>query len=342
MRTAIDLFSGCGGLTRGLRDADFRVLACAEIRPEARETYALNHPETVIYEDVRTMAGMEVLTQIGLSKGDVDLLAACPPCQGFSSIRTRNREVSTDPRNELIFEVMRLVEELLPKCVLIENVPRLLKDSRVESFKEGLGNLGYSFASGVLDAQDFGVPQRRKRMILICSRVGEIDMPEAMPHLKKTVRDAIGALPSPGSAHKRPMHRMRQKFTDKVIERISHVAANRFELPKHLVLECHRNYPNGFRDVYGRISWDRVSPTITRFSHNPSKGRFLHPEENRGLTLYEAMILQGFPRSYKFPLKFGIGKISSMIGEALPPPLALAQARHIRKRLEEIEFISQE
>jgi len=337
MRKAIDLFSGCGGLTLGLRDAGFQVIASAEIRSEARETYALNHPETHIYHDIRIMDGSQVLANFGLAKGELDLLAACPPCQGFSSIRTRNQEISNDPRNELIFEVMRLVEELLPKCILIENVPRLLDDSRVETFKSTLAKLGYLFTGGVLDAQHFGVPQRRKRMILIGSRVGEIDLPSAIPSLKKTVKDAIGDIPSPDSAHRRPLHRLRQKFTDKILERISYVKKSRYELPEHLVLECHKKYPNGFRDVYGRISWDEVSPTITRFSHNPSKGRFLHPKEDRGLTAYEAMILQGFPRSYKVPLKFGIGKISSMIGEALPPPFALAQGRHIRRCLDHLE-----
>ena len=276
------------------------------------------------------MVGYGVFADTGISRGDLDLLAACPPCQGFSSIRTRNQKISEDPRNELIFEVMRLIEELLPKCVLIENVPRLLNDSRVDTFKQSLTKLGYVFAGGVLDAQHFGVPQRRKRMILIGSRIGQINLPEAIPHLKKTVRDALGDIPSPDSPHKRPLHRLRQRLSKRILERISHVKKNRHELPQHLVLDCHKKYPNGFRDVYGRISWDEVSPTITRSSHNPSKGRFVHPNENRGLTAYESMILQGFPRSYKFPVKFGLGKISSMIGEALPPPFAQAQAQHIK------------
>jgi DNA (cytosine-5)-methyltransferase 1 len=104
-----------------------------------------------------------------------------------------------------------------------------------------------------------------------------------------------------------------------------------------MVLECHRKYPCGFRDVYGRIAWDEVAPTITRSSHNPSKGRFIHPEDNRGLTLYESLLLQGFSGRYRFPKNLGIGHISSMIGEAFPPPMAQAQANHIRRKLETFE-----
>lgn len=336
-RTAIDLFSGCGGLSRGLRDAGFKVLACAEIRPEARATYAENHPDTYVYDDVRVIDPTEILERVGVLQGGLDLLAACPPCQGFSSMRTRNRTVAEDPRNELIFEVMRLIEGMLPKCVLIENVPRLLTDSRLLTFKDRLATLGYGFSEGVLDAQDFDVAQRRKRMILIASRFGSLGLPQKSAR-KKLVRDVIFDLPSVDSKHKRPLHRMRQTLSEKVLKRISLVKSNRSDLPEEHILECHKRYPDGFKDVYGRISWDKVAPTITRYSHNPSKGRYLHPAEDRGLTLYEAMLLQGFPRSYVFPTKFGIGKISSMIGEAFPPPLALAQARHIYLKLDNLDF----
>ncbi len=335
-RKAIDLFSGCGGLSQGLVDAGFEVLACAEIRPEARATYAENHKTTKIFEDIRLLSAKELMSAIGIKKAELDLLAACPPCQGFSSIRTRNGMIAEDERNELIFEVLRLVKELLPKCVLIENVPRLLQDARIQKFKDALSELGYEFSEGILNAKNFGVPQRRKRMILIASRLGEFGLPDKIP-LRKFVRDAIGDLPPPDGDHKRPLHRLRQNFTPIVLQRISFVKKNRSELPDGLVLKCHRKYPKGFRDVYGRMDWDDVAPTITRSSHNPSKGRFIHPEQNRGITLYEAMLLQGFPRKYRFPINIGLGKISSMIGEAFPPPMAYAQANHIYKKLDEIE-----
>lgn len=334
-KKAVDLFSGCGGLSQGLKQAGFTIVGSAELRSEARDTYAENHPDTLIFPDIREMRPKDVLEKLGLEKGGLDLLAACPPCQGFSSIRTKNKEVVDDPRNELIFDVARLVEGMLPKVILIENVPRLLTDARLKKFKSRLEKCGYSFSEGVLDAQDFGVPQRRKRMILIGSRFGEFGLPQPSKN-KKLVKDVLEKLPHPDGKHGKPLHRIRQCLSPLVLERIQHVRKNRSELPEHLELECHKRYQRGFRDVYGRMQWDEVAPTITRSSHNPSKGRFIHPSEDRGITIYEAMLLQGFPKTYKMSPKLGIGKLSSMIGEALPPPLGEAQGRHILRKLEEV------
>lgn len=337
-KTAIDLFSGCGGLTQGLKSAGFRVVLGCEIREEARNAYALNHSDVKLFPDIRELGGATVLKELSIQPGDLDLLAACPPCQGFSSMRTKNKEIAADPRNELIFEVARLVKELRPKAVLIENVPRLLKDSRLEVFKEMLGK-EYEFTDGVLDAKDFSVPQRRKRMILIASRCGKIDLPKPVSQII-TVEEAIGSLPAPESKHKRPLHRIRQKFTGKVLERIKTVNQSRYDLPEHLILDCHKRYPNGFRDVYGRMRFNEVAPTITRSSHNPSKGRFIHPHEDRGMTIFEIMLLQGFPRSYKLPNGIGIGKLSSLLGEAFPPPMARAQAAQILEHLNTFESLA--
>lgn len=334
MKTAIDLFSGCGGLSQGLKNAGFQVLLGCEIRPEARDAYTMNHPDIKLYNDIRELTGGIILNELSISPGDLDLLAACPPCQGFSSIRTRNRDIAQDPRNELIFDVARLIKELHPKVILIENVPRLLTDRRINTFKEMLSN-EYTFTEGILDAKDFSVPQRRKRMILIGSRYGKIQLPKPVSPIL-TVEQVIGHLPDPDSTHKRPLHRIRQQFTPKVLERIKSVQYSRIEFPEHLVLDCHKRYPGGFRDVYGRMKLNDVSPTITRFSHNPSKGRFIHPSQNRGLTIYEIMLLQGFPRSYKLPHNIGIGKLSSLLGEAFPPPMAQAQAKQIYNYLTSI------
>jgi DNA (cytosine-5)-methyltransferase 1 len=330
---AIDLFSGCGGLTQGLKNAGFSVLCGCEIRPEARQAYQLNHPDSYVYTDIRKLYASDLLQRFSLGVGELDLLAACPPCQGFSSMRTKNRAVAEDARNELIFEVARLIIETQPKTVLIENVPRLLYDPRVEIFQGLLKN--YHFTPGILDAQDFGVPQRRKRMILIGSKLGTVSLPP--PQKKKLhVRDVIEGLPEPDGVHKWPLHKIRQRFGKIVQERISMIQKNRAELPQELQLDCHKRYAEGFRDVYGRMSWDAVAPTMTRSSHNPSKGRFIHPAEDRGLTVYEIMLLQGFPKRYKLPANLGIGKLSSLLGEAFPPPMAEAQALQIRHHLEEL------
>ena len=126
---------------------------------------------------------------------------------------------------------------------------------------------------------------------------------------------------------------LRQHFSPIVQARIERITGSRSDLLDDMVLECHKRYPKGFRDVYGRMAWDDVSPTITRGCGNPSKGRYLHPSENRAINMLEALILQGFPITYKFPPQLGIGKISSMIGEAFPPPMAKAQGEEIIKLL---------
>ena len=335
-RLAIDLFSGCGGLSQGLEDAGFEVLACCEIRSEARETYKLNHPKTVLLTDICEADPMDLKKQLGLRRGQLDLLAGCPPCQGFSSIRTHNGEIACDPRNELIFQVERFVDVFKPRCVLIENVPRLLKDNRLALFKQHLSEKwGYNFVDGVLDAKDFNVPQRRKRMILIGSRFKKPVLP-SKSNLRITVSDAIRNIEIPSGdkgASARRLAKLRQHFSPVVQARIERIKDSRSDLPDDMTLECHKRYPKGFRDVYGRMAWDEVSPTITRGCGNPSKGRYLHPSENRAINMLEALILQGFPKTYKFPEKLGIGKIASMIGEAFPPPMAKAQGDVIVKLL---------
>ena len=337
---AIDLFSGFGGLSQGLKDAGFKILACCEIRPEAREAYRLNHGNVEAIEDIRESNPIELMEKLSLQRGDLDLLAGCPPCQGFSSIRTHNHAAADDERNELIFQVVRFVEAFYPKFILIENVPRLLQDVRLVRFKEMLSPLGYKFADGVLDAQNFGVPQRRKRMILVGSRFGDPALPRILDGERKTVRVAIKGLKPPkgkDGVTARRLVRFRQHFSPEVLRRIKSVKSSRTDLPDDLVLDCHKKYPRGFRDVYGRMDWDDVAPTITRSSHNPSKGRFIHPSLNRGLNMFEALVLQGFPPTYKIQPGIGLGKVASMIGEAFPPPMAKAQASCIMEQLCVIE-----
>ncbi len=327
---AIDLFSGCGGLTEGLKQAGFKVIAGAEIRPEARDAYLLNHPEVHVFSDVRKVTLAEVNVHLSLEPGELDLLAACPPCQGFSTLRTNNHVApADDERNKLIFQVSRLVGELLPKAVLVENVPSLLHNWRIQDFRRRLIKLGYKTASAVLDASEFGVPQRRKRMIFIAIR-GEDDptIPEPTTLIPITVRNAIGKLEVNNEASVAAiLHQIRQKLSPKVLRRVKRIprdGGSRRDLGKRNQLPCHKRQA-GFNDVYGRLSWDKVAATI--------KGRYLHPEEDRGLTLYEAMLLQGFPSSYKLPTNRGILKTASLIGEAFPPPFAKAQALHIQDLL---------
>jgi len=336
--SAIDLFSGCGGLTLGLKQAGFKVIGAVEIDPLATETYAKNHPEVKVWQkDIRKLSGVEVLRTLGLKKGQLDLLAGCPPCQGFSSMRTKNgKRRPRDERNDLIFDYLRLVKAILPKIVMMENVPALAKNKRIKIFKKELIALGYD-PNGtplILNAADYGVPQRRRRMILVCSRVGRIELPKG-EDTRITVKEAIGDLPRPGSSGD-PLHDIKERrgpWIEEMIKNIPKNGGSRTDLPKRFHLACHKELPGGFKDVYGRMSWRDVSPTITGGCVSPSKGRFLHPTQNRSITLREAALLQSFPQNYYFSFTKGKQGVALMIGNALPPVFIKKQAMAIRKTL---------
>lgn len=336
---AIDLFSGCGGLTQGLRDAGFDVIGAIEFESIAAETYRENHKKTFLWEkDITEVTGEEILNQLGLKKGELDLLAGCPPCQGFSSIGTLNgKKSSEDPRNELIFQFLRLIEELQPKAIMMENVPALIKDIRMDLFKKKIKELGYRYGNfpTVMNAADFGVPQRRKRMILMASRYGAIPLVESKKQ-KITVRQAIGHLPVPEKSSDR-LHNYPENRTEKVmniIRKIPSDGGSRRNMGQEFQLECHKKCKGGFKDVYGRMKWNDVSPTMTGGCTNPSKGRFLHPEQHRAITLREAALLQTFPPNYYFSLRGGKGRVSLMIGNALPPVFIKHHALTIKKALQ--------
>jgi DNA (cytosine-5)-methyltransferase 1 len=341
--TAIDLFCGAGGLTLGLKKAGFRVVAGVELNPIAAETYRLNHEDVDVYEnDIRNINPSEILANSNLKPGELDLLAGCPPCQGFSSQRTRNKaSAQFDPRNELIFEFLRFVEILMPKTIMLENVPALAKNWRILKLKESLKQLGYIInenSISVHDAADYGVPQRRRRLLFKASRLGVIS---DAPKLKKriTVKESIFDL-KPAGLSGDELHDIEENRSEKVKTIISLVpkdGGSRTDLPQEYWLECHKKNLVGYRDVYGRMKWDDVSPTITGGCHNPSKGRFLHPEFNRAITLREAALLQSFPMNYKFSLARGKDSVALMIGNALPPKFIENHARQYALHLKEIQ-----
>jgi DNA (cytosine-5)-methyltransferase 1 len=334
--TAIDLFSGCGGLSRGLIDAGYRVLAAVEIDENACETYRANHPDVeLLTSDIRQVSAVKLMRCTGLRKGELDLLAGCPPCQGFSTLRARNgQSAAADPRNDLVDEFARLAIALRPKMIMMENVPALARYEKFIHFVQRLSANGYRVISKVLDVSDFGVPQRRKRLILSASRVGQPRL-AAEAVVRTTVREAIGSLPPAGksgdSLHDIPTKR-RSARVQTMIEAIPKDGGSRHSLPGPMKLACHGR-TSGFNDVYGRMRWDDVSPTITSGCSNPSKGRFIHPHEDRPITLREAAILQGFPPDYRFVVSHGKEAIALMIGNALPPKFIAAHGRAMAQGL---------
>jgi len=331
---AIDLFSGCGGLSEGLRAAGFKVAAAFDNDTDSIATYKLNHPNTKVFDgDIRNVNTAHVKKI--LNGSPLHLLAGCPPCQGFSSMRRLNKKRSKkDNRNNLVLEYLRFVKGLKPLTIMMENVPGLVNYTQFKYVVRELGKLGYNPKFQAVSIQKYGVPQRRKRLVVVGSLLGDISIAPATEE-KVTVRDIIGHLESVTKT-KDHVHKMVATHTQEVMDRIKATPKNggsRSDLPKRFELACHKGEDVGFKDVYGRLRWDDYSATITGGCLNPSKGRFLHPKENRAITAREAALLQTFPRSYKFPKNISKTSIALQIGNALPPKFSLIQSTNIMQHL---------
>ncbi len=343
--TAIDLFSGCGGLTAGLRAAGFRVVAAIEKDNDAADSYAANHNEALLYrEDICNISPGTMLADLAIAPGEIDLVAGCPPCQGFT--RLTQNSAREDPRNELVRQYLRYVRKILPRACMLENVPGLTKRGK-PFFIElcvGLEKAGYTVTHDVLELADYGVPQFRKRLVLLASQEGRIEIPRPT-HSKnrRTVKSVIGNLPSPplrseviaGTVEPRYEWHYARNVAPLVRRRLEHALAHggsRTSLPPSLRLACHERRPNGYYDVYGVMNWDAPSPTITSGCTNASKGRFGHPEEPRPVTAREAARLQSFPLNYKFKGS-GLESVAAQIGNALPKRFAKVLGRAVARHL---------
>lgn len=330
---SIDLFSGCGGLTLGLKKAGFRTVAAIEIDPYATKTFKLNHKDTtVIQKDIRKVKVSEIKK---LLKGQpLHLLAGCPPCQGFSSIRRLNKSNVKDDRNSLVVEYFRLVKGLKPLTIMMENVPGLKDYYLFKDIVRKLEKLGYNPKVEIVNVKDYGVPQSRKRLVMIGSLLGDIELAKAI-NKKVTVRQTISKLERVEKT-KDPVHKIFAQHEDEILKMIKLIpkdGGSRKDLPKKYILACHQKEGVGFNDVYGRLRWDDYSTTITGGCLNPSKGRFLHPKYDRVITAREASMLQTFPKGYKFPINIPKTSIALLIGNALPPKFSYIQSSNIKKHL---------
>src|SRR6185312_6483243 len=241
--SAFDLFSGCGGLTVGMKRAGFSVLAAVESWDAAADAYELNHDDVrLINSDIRECDPVELMRSLDLCAGELDLLAGCPPCQGFSSLRTLNGRVPvTDQQNDLIFEFVRFAIALLPNTILLENVPALATDERLVRVTSILQKAGYDCQAKVLDAADYGVAQRRRRLLFLASRVGKASFPK--PARKSvTVRSVIGDLPKPGKSGD-PLHDSQAAHSPRVAQMIKLIpkdGGSRADLGTGAQLPCHQ------------------------------------------------------------------------------------------------------
>lgn len=340
--TALELFAGAGGTSQGLADAGFRVLAAIENDPAAAETLRLNHAETEVLEsDIREICPKELQKRLGLAPGALTLLAACPPCQGFSTL---GRGDPADCRNDLVAEIWRFAREFRPDAVLIENVAGFGKDSRSAHLFRQLRAIGYGVRSWILDARDFGVPQHRRRLIAIAVRniyANELpdDLRNALPSgfpTQAEPADVAIAAAGPIDIGADPLHTSRQ-LSDVALERIRNIppGGSHSDLPDHLRLACHKRLrragKGGATSPYGRIRAGEPSPTMTTRCTTVSCGRFVHPTEDRAISLREAALLQTFPPEYAFAGRHHA--IERQIGNALPVLLAQAAGLIVQELL---------
>lgn len=357
--TVVDLFSGAGGTGLGFFRAGYRIIGAVEIDNYAAQTYKNNLHVDVTQQDIRDLCPREFRLSVGIEPGDLDVLVGCPPCQGFSRLRNGNGE--DDPRNDLVLRYLDYVREFMPKFVLFENVPGLTRTEYGQKFYTKLlaglrqlqfnGTLGYELIEQEVDAADYGVAQHRKRVIVVGGREGKTpsfpmkthcrpnrsDLTIGSFHRWRTVRDEIAEFPvlvagENGEGSGRYPNHIAPKTGDKVLQfirAVPHDGGSRADVPKDMWLDCHTKYPGGYKDVYGRAAWDYPSNTITSGCTNPSKGRFVHPEQDRAFTAREAAALQSFPNTYIF---YG-ERIPEQIGNAVPPFLAEAIANTIKEQL---------
>jgi len=334
----VDLFCGAGGLSAGLKEVGIEIAAGFDFDGRCKFAYEENVKAEFICKDIRDITAQEISKYF--QGAGIKLLAGCAPCQPFSTMKL-GVDTSTDEKWSLLLEFARLVEEVKPDLITMENVPGLRKQSVFTDFVSRLEKAGYDVEYTQLYGPDFGLPQNRKRLVLIGSKIGKAKLPIKSfgKGNYKTVRQTIGGLQPLGSGEKSstdPLH-IASSLTDINLQRIklSKPGGSWEDWPKELRAKCHQKESGStFKSVYGRMNWDEPSPTITTQSYNFGTGRFGHPEQDRALTLREAAMLQSFPENYKFVAdgeKIEISVISRLIGNAVPPVLGKAIGETLNK-----------
>lgn len=326
MINAVDLFCGAGGLTRGLLDAGVSVRAGYDIDNHCEYPYSENNDGAqFVSRSVDEITRDEIVSLIGTD--GVRLIAGCAPCQPFSKYR-QGQDTSKDQKWGLLYQFERIVREVRPELVTMENVPELAKHAVFVDFQQALKGMGYEVSAGVVDCRKYGIPQYRKRMVLVASSLGPIDIPPAThgDDEFRSVREMIGHLPSldAGQQHSDdPLH-CSSRLSDLNMKRIrqSRPGGTWRDWDPDLIADCHKKSSGrSYGSVYGRMRWEEPSPTMTTQCYGFGNGRFGHPGQNRAISLREAAIFQTFPENYKFvpddkPVQFT--PVGRMIGNAVP------------------------
>jgi len=347
----VDMFSGCGGMSAGFLLANpagavFRIAAAVDIDSIANQTFEMNlgvKPSALSVGDLARRPALlrKTLGQTLIQSARPLVLIGCAPCQGFSS--HRNGLIVQDDRNSLFVDFARIAAQLRPAAIVVENVPELLSEKFwpfVVRARRILESSGYFVHVNVHNMAEFGVPQERFRAVMLAMPKkfkplhGFLDRPQY-----RTVRDAIGSLPriEAGERHSGDEMHFTAKHRPSTIETIRAVPLDGGNRPEGVGPAClarakKRSGRAVYEDVYGRLHWDRPAITITAHARNPASGRYVHPEQHRGLSIREAALLQGFPLGYKF--SGSLDQRFRQIGNAVPPLFAACLARHVLKELE--------
>jgi len=335
----VDLFCGAGGLTHGLMKAGIRVVAGIDIDVKAKYAFETNNTGTKFLSWDLSRRNSRSLESL-YPEGGIRVLAGCAPCKPFSKL---TNGISDHKDWDLLDYFGRFVNGLRPDIVTMENVPELAERGVevFDRFKEILRKNGYHIDHKIVNCADYGVPQMRRRLVLLASRLGAISVPPGRyrgPRRWKTVRQTVGEL--------RPLSSGQVDATDRLhvspllsetnlkrIKATPHDGGTQEDWPKHLVLKCHRKKSGKtYKSIYGRMWWDKPAPTMTTLCTGIGNGRFGHPKQNRSITLREAAMFQSFPKTYAFwpdDQKLNKDAVGRFIGNAVPPKLARSLGKTI-------------
>ncbi len=334
---AVDLFCGVGGLTHGLALGGVDVVAGIDLDNACKFPYEKNNDATFLRKDIAHVTATEIRKLLG--KGTYTMLAGCAPCQPFSTYSQSARKKKVDPDWSLVSAFGKLAKQVRPHFITMENVPALAAHP---VFKRFLAQLdGYHVSWKVVDCEEIGIPQTRRRLVLVASRLNKIELDELSGTNKRTVREAISHLPRLSAGQKDakdPLH-MASRLSKKNLERIraSRPGGTWRDWPAALRAPCHKKATGkSYPSVYGRMEWDKPAPTMTTQCFGFGNGRFGHPEQDRGISLREAAIIQSFPSDYAFLADGETASVSSLgrlIGNAVPVRLGEVIGQSFKRHL---------
>lgn len=339
----VDLFCGAGGLTHGLLNAGLSVSKGIDIDIDSKYAYEKNNDSKFIHKSITELSEKEIQN---LFKKDTEIkvLVGCAPCQTFSTHTTKYKYGEENSRWGLLNSFLDIIKKTKPEVVSMENVPNLVNKDIFNTFVQGLMDMNYNIFYKNIYCSDYGVAQKRRRLVLLASKLGKIEILPPQKNEHNTVKDAIGNIEKivHGQQSKSDVLHKAAKLSEKNLKRIkqSKQGGTWRDWSKELILNCHKKKSGStYSSVYGRMKWDKPSPTITTQFYSYGTGRFGHPLQDRALSLREGALLQSFPKNYEFispEETVSICKVAKLIGNAVPPKLGKVIGLSIKEHIKEV------